>query len=342
VRSADRWNLIALAGGAAAVALWQVIRPRFSFDGRVVVITGGSRGLGLAIARELAKENARLVLLARDESELERARADLSGRGAEVLTLRCDVTRRDDVEEAIENVLAQFGRIDALINNAGEIVVGPLAHMTMADFEKAMAVHGFASLYTVFAVLPHMRRNGGGRIVNISSIGGKIAIPHLAPYCMSKFALTGLSDALRAELAKDRIFVTTVCPGLMRTGSHMNAMFKGQREKEFTWFALSAGCPLFSINASRAARQIVQACRRGRPQLIITIQARLLVLANALAPGLLARVFALANRVLPAPAGAASDAAKPGWHCQSRWAPSAATYLNDRATERLNGVRRPI
>src|SRR5947207_4943379 len=103
--------------------------------------------------------------------------------------------------------------------------------------------------------IPHPRRVGEGRVVNIASIGGKVAIPHLAPYCASKFALVGLSDAIRAELARDNICVTTVCPGLMRTGSHLNASFKGDHRREFAWFSLGAALPIFSIDANRAARQ---------------------------------------------------------------------------------------
>ena len=150
-----------------------------------------------------------------------------------------------------------------LINNAGIIQVGPLDHMQPRDFEEAMAVHFWAPLHTMLAAIPHMRRQGGGRIVNISSIGGKIGVPHLAPYCASKFALTGLSDSLRGELAKDLIYVTTVCPGMMRTGSPFNAWFKGRHRDEFTWFAVSDSIPLMSIDSGRAAAQVIDACRHG-------------------------------------------------------------------------------
>src|SRR6201982_336127 len=107
-----------------------------------------------------------------------------------------------------------------------------------------------------------MRVWGGGRIVNISSMGGKVAMPHFAPYSASKFALTGFSDAIRSELARENIHVTTVAPGLMRTGSHVNAQFKGEHDAEFGWFAAASGMPLISMNAERAARKILAACRR--------------------------------------------------------------------------------
>jgi short-subunit dehydrogenase len=131
-----------------------------------------------------------------------------------------------------------------------------------------MAIHFWAPFYAMQAVLPQMRERGAGRIVNISSIGGKVAVPHLAPYCASKFALVGLSKAMRIELAKDNIFVTTVCPGLMRTGSHVNAVFKGQNEKEFAWFSIgNASCPFVCQRGKRRAanhRIGVQARRRGK------------------------------------------------------------------------------
>jgi NAD(P)-dependent dehydrogenase (short-subunit alcohol dehydrogenase family) len=142
----------------------------------------------------------------------------------------CDVSERDAAQRLIERVVERTGSVDLLINNAGIIQVAPLEHLTQKDFEEAMAVHFWGPLYTMQAVLPVMRRHGG-RIVNVSSIGGKIGVPHLAAYCASKFALTGLSDAVRPELAKDRIYVTTVSPGLMRTGSPFNAWFKGHTER---------------------------------------------------------------------------------------------------------------
>ncbi|HTL17874.1 MAG TPA: SDR family oxidoreductase, partial [Patescibacteria group bacterium] len=210
-------------------------RSRFSFSGRSVVITGGSRGLGLVLARQLAQRGARISLLARDPEELKRAEAQVIASGGEVLTVACDVRRQEEVDAAIEKVVDKFGAVDVLINNAGIIQVGPLDHMTVKDFEDAMAIHLYAPLFCSLAVIPHMRRSGEGRIVNISSVGGKIAVPHLLPYCASKFALTGLSEGLRTELRTENIFVTTVCPGLMRTGSPRNARFKGKHKLEYAW-----------------------------------------------------------------------------------------------------------
>ena len=332
--------LYAIAGiGAGLAARALRTQEPFSFKGRSVVITGGSRGLGLVIARELADEGARLTLLARDSAELERAAQDIATYGAEVQTLACDVRDRHDVERAIQRVVETCGRIDVLINNAGVIQTGPVEHMQVEDFEDAMAVHLWGPLYAMLAAVPHMRRQGGGRIVNISSIGGLIAVPHLLPYSTSKFALVGLSDGMRAELAKDSIRVTTVCPGLMRTGSHVNALFKGRHRGEFTWFAIMDSLPISSIDPRRAARQIVEACRRGAPRLVITVQAHALVLASTLLPGVTARALMLFNRLLPRPTTEQGNQLKTGWESQSRWAPSLLTRLSDHETRENNELR---
>ena len=224
---------LTIAAGAGAVLALRALRSRATYDfrGKSVLITGGSRGLGLVLAREFAAEGARLTIVARDRVELEQARADLAARGAEVLAFACDVRDQADVQSAIERVVARYGSIDVLINNAGVIQAGPVEHMQVADFEDALNTHLWGPLYTMLAATPYMRRQGGGRIVNIASIGGKVAVPHLVPYTTSKFALVGLSDGMRAELARDNIIVTTVCPGLMRTGSHLNALFKGQHAR---------------------------------------------------------------------------------------------------------------
>jgi NAD(P)-dependent dehydrogenase (short-subunit alcohol dehydrogenase family) len=210
--------------------------------------------------------------------------------------------------------------------------------MSLDDFEKAMDTHMWGPLYAMLAAIPHMRRQGGGRIVNISSIGGKIAAPHLLPYTTSKFALAGLSDGIRAELAKDHIKVTTVAPGLLRTGSPMNALFKGDHRKEFAWFIIGDSLPFTSIDAARAARQIIEACRRGDPELTITWQARAAILASTFAPGLFARATQLANLLMPRPIGVEGDIAKTGWESQSKVSRSALTKPTFSAAEENNEV----
>src|SRR4029453_14148176 len=170
----------------------------------------------------------------------------------------------------------------------------------------------------------------GGRIVNISSIGGKIGVPHLAPYCASKFALTGLSESLRAELARDGIYVTTVCPGLMRTGSPFNCWFKGQHRDEFTWFAIAGSAPAITVAGERAAAQIVEACRHGDAELVISWPAKLAVVANAGAPNAVALAMGFANRVLPGPTDESGNISRSGWQSQTAWAPSRLTRLSDR------------
>lgn len=326
----------ALALGAGYAIAERKRRRQFGFQGRTVIITGGSRGLGLIIARQLAEQGARLVLLARDRGELRRAEMELAKFDVPILTLECDLTDQGQVNTAIRRAWQEFGGIDVLINNAGIIQVGPLESMTLHDFEQCMAIHFYAPLYTTLAVLPYMRGAMQGRIVNVSSIGGKIAIPHMVPYAASKFALVGLSDGLRAELRRYNIFVTTVCPGLMRTGSVPNAYFKGQHKKEYAWFALSDAMPLLSISAESAARKIIRACQRGAARLIISPQAKAAVLLNELFPGATAELMAGINRLLPEPDATRSQKLHTGWESQSKLAPSILTKLSDKASERNN------
>ncbi len=295
-------GLITTTGAAVAVvALRAALRKNYSFRDKSVVITGGSRGLGLEMARLFAQEGAKVTLIARTEETLEKARVELEKTGASVLAIRCDIRDRGAVEAAIADVVRHFGSVDVLVNNAGIIQVGPYDRMQLDDYEDTMATHAWGPLYMTKAVLPHMRRQGSGRIVNISSIGGKVAVPHLLPYTMSKFALTGLSHGLTVELAQDGIHVTTVCPGLMRTGSHINASFKGRNRSEYAWFSISGALPLVSIDATRAARRIVEACRRGRPHLTITPQAKLVAMGNVVMPSLVTRGMRIVNALLPGP-----------------------------------------
>jgi NAD(P)-dependent dehydrogenase (short-subunit alcohol dehydrogenase family) len=307
----QKQTALLVAAGVGAVVAAQVWRRRhpYEFAFKSVVITGGSRGLGLTLARQLAAEGARLTLMARDEEELAQAAADITAAhpGAEVLLVAGDVRKRYDAERAIAQAFERFGSVDVVINNAGIIQVGPLDHMKLADYEDAMATHFWGPLYMITAALPHMRRQGEGRVVNISSIGGRIAVPHMTPYSASKFALAGLSDGLRTELARDNITVTTVAPGLMRTGGEAHAMFKGRRPQEFAWFAISDSLPLASISVDRAAGQIIDACRHGDAELVITVQAKMAILARTLFPDLFADVMQMLNRLLPDPAPVGGD-----------------------------------
>jgi NAD(P)-dependent dehydrogenase (short-subunit alcohol dehydrogenase family) len=340
MKNGEKFLLGMVTGAVAVLAGTRVARARraISFAGRVVVITGGSRGLGLVMARQLAAEGAHLCLLARDESELAAAREELAGSAGEILTISCDIRRRADVRAAIDTVLERWSSIDVLINNAGVIQVGPLEHMTTQDFENAMATHFWGPLHLMFESVPSMRRRGFGRIVNITSIGGRVAVPHLAPYCASKFALVGLSDAVRAELGQYGIRVTTVTPGLMRTGSPVNVDVKGKHQAEYAWFVISDSLPGLSTSAEHAAANIIDACRYGDSELTITMPARIAMVANNVAPRFVARAMEVANRLLPGPNGAEGDRRKRGSESTSRWAPSAATVLTDRAALANNEI----
>lgn len=329
-------GLLALGlGGLLAYRRW--FRPRYDFRDRTVLITGGSRGLGLLLARQLCDAGARVAVCARDLDELDRAFTDLSQRrSGRVIAVPCDVTQRDQVGRLVQVVTRRLGPIDVLINNAGIIGVGPMELQRVEDYEEAMRTHFWASLYTTLECLPGMRQRKAGRIVNIASIGGKVAIPHMMPYTASKFALVGLSSGLRAELADEGITVTTVCPGLMRTGSHLHAEFKGQNDREYAWFALGNSIPGMSINADRAAALILDACARGDAELTFTLPARLAVALQGLMPNLMADTFAVAERwLLPGPeggigaekrSGAESRGVLPGW----------VTTLTDSAAEKNN------
>jgi short-subunit dehydrogenase len=326
---------------AVVVAAWLILRAAsaaaFPIRDKVFLITGGSRGLGLVLAREVCRRGGKVSILARNMEELGRAEEDLKKRGGTVLAIACDLQQQPHIEAAVRRTVEYFGRVDVLINNAGIIQVGPWDHMQRTDFEQSLGLHFWAPYQLTMQVLPHMRKQGGGRIVNISSIGGKMAVPHLSAYCAGKFALTGFSDSIRAELAQDKIYVTTVSPGLMRTGSHVNAQFKGDHDAEFGWFAAASGLPLISISADRAARKIVVACRRGQSSLTLTLAANFAIAGNAVAPNLSGFMMKLVNRFLPGAVEASGDQLQTGWESRSAsFPPRWLTGLADAAIDENN------
>jgi short-subunit dehydrogenase len=285
---------------AGAYLVKRIVSARANrLDGRVVLITGGSRGLGLLLAREFGQRGCKLAICARDPEELDRARLGLVRRGFEVFAYPCDVAKPEEVDQLIAKVLERYGQIDVLVNNASILQVGPLSSMKVEDFRHAMDVNFWGTLNTSLAALDALKQRPGGRLVNICSIGGKVAVPHLLPYDCAKFAVLGFSEGLRAELSEEGISVTTIVPGLMRTGSYTNATFKGDPVGEFHWFAALANAPSTTLDARDAARMIVRATERRKAEVILGWQARLLAAAKALMPSTIFTVLSVVNRFMP-------------------------------------------
>jgi len=294
--------LIGMAGvGGLAFAARALIRQSRKIDlaGKVVVITGSSAGLGLLVARHAAQNGAKLVLAARGEAELRAAEAELRSQGAEVIAVPTDVSDEGQARNLIARAIERFGRVDILVNNAGIISVGPVETMTVDDYKEAMATNLWGELYPILAVLPHMKAQGSGRIANVVSVGGKVSVPHLLPYSVSKFALTGLTEGLRAELVKDNILVTGIYPGTIRTGGHTHAEFKGDKNSEFTWFALSDTVPVISTSAESAAKSLWNAVLHGDSEVVIGWNARLAIVFHNLFPELTVEMMSIVNRFLP-------------------------------------------
>ena len=269
-------------------------------EGKTVLVTGASRGLGRAIALELGRRGCRVAICARSSADLEKVRVELVTLGATVHAEVCDLRNMEQVQGLVANVTAHLGPIDLLVANAATIAVGPVESMTVSDFDDAMTSIFKTSLHSALAVLPSMRARKRGTLAFITSVGGKVSVPHLVPYCTAKFAEVGLAEGLRAETAQSGINVLTVVPGLMRTGAHVHATFKGNAEKEYGWFGAGATAPApMTIDPARAARRIARAIARGDHQIVLTPAAQLAVAAQRLSPELMGMVMRIAGRLLP-------------------------------------------
>ncbi|UJR79706.1 SDR family NAD(P)-dependent oxidoreductase [Sandaracinus amylolyticus] len=296
-------TLAAAAGIGGLVLATRAARrhaARASLHGRVVVIVGGTRGLGLAMARRFVALGCPVAICGRDEETAERARLDLIERGGTVVAASCDATDEAEVARFLDLVLANLGRVDVLITCAATIGVGPIESMTTRDFQEAMESIFWSSVNPTLAVLPIMRGHGGGRIAHVTSIGGRIPIPHLLAYSAAKFAEVGFSEGLHAEVAKDGIAVTTIVPGLMRTGSYVRAHYHGDVVKEQAWFGSASIAPAISMDADRAASQMVDAIAAKRGRVIVGMPARAAIAAYELFPGTTSRALAVTERALPA------------------------------------------
>ncbi len=275
----------ALGATAALITVPRLLLTMPPPEDAVVLVTGGSRGLGLAIASRFAERPVNLVLAARSFDELIGAQNTLLRRHPHLrpenfYLVAADLSQPSECQRTIAEAFARFGRIDVLVNNAGIIDVGPIEALTAGMFEQTMRVNFFAALHATWAALPRLLSQSPAHgwqrraaIVNISSIGGKFAVPHMLPYSAAKFALTGFSEGLHAELRGKGVRVTTVCPGLMRTGGEDHAHFTGNAEAERHWFDLCAKTPGIATTPEHAADRIFHAVAQGRAEITITPQA---------------------------------------------------------------------
>jgi short-subunit dehydrogenase len=302
-RQSSRIGAIALGFGLAALGWEMIVRRRsVRLRGATAVVCGASRGLGRAIALELGRRGvARIALCARTESDLASVATELQKMGVQVVAEPCDLSDEVATERFIAHAATRLGPIDVLVANASTITVGPIATLTRDDFDEAMESIFFTALNPILASVPRMRTQRKGTIAVITSVGGRVGVPHLAPYSAAKFAAVGLSEALRAELAADNVNVLTVVPGLMRTGSNVHADFKGDHDLEYAWFGASASAPILSIDARRAARRIVSAIARGDVELTFTPESRIAPVFRTLFPTLWSELLALTARFLPRP-----------------------------------------
>lgn len=305
--------------------------------GRVVLITGGSRGLGLCLARQLARLGAKVAICGRDVETLQRAHDELLTITSDAIAFVADVTQPYDIRTLVNGVVDQLGPIDVLINNVGFIQVGPAQAMTEEDYRVSMDEIFWSAYRMTEAVRPAMTKRGRGRVANITSIGGLVPAPHLAPYVAAKHAMVGWSRALHNELARDGIKVTTVVPGLMRTGSPRNAKFKGQAEAEYAWFKISDSLPFTSMSAERAAANIIDAIAYGDAEIQLTLSAKVAGRVQALFPNLSAIAGAMMNRSLPAEGGIGTSSAF-GRSVENAATRSGATALTDAAARANNEV----
>ncbi|MFC8302710.1 SDR family NAD(P)-dependent oxidoreductase [Specibacter sp. NPDC057265] len=311
---------------------------------KIALVAGASRGLGLLLAHELGARGYRLVICARDADTLDAAAQQLRGAGFEVHPRVCDVGDNAAVVDLVAGIENGIGPIEVLITVAGTIQVGPLAELDHGHFEQAVSTMLWGPVNLALAVVEPMRRRGSGHIATVTSIGGMVSVPHLLPYSTAKFGAVGFSQGLRSELSGSGVSVTTIVPGLMRTGSHLRALFTGRQSAEYFWFSLGASTPVVSMAAERAAARMVKGVLAGRTMVVLTPLAKVAIRVHGLAPAFTAALLGRAGRLLPGPASG-DQATMEGAQARSRMDPAIRavhdrlTRLGRRAAGRFNEAR---
>jgi len=201
-----------------------------NLTGKIVVVTGASMGIGEAISKLFVESGASVVMLSRETSRIEAARQRI-GKSDRTLGLACDVRHREDIDRAIGLTLHHFHRIDVWINNAGHGLLDSVAAMDISACREMFETNFFGAVSAMQAVIPVMRQEGGGTIINISSVAGHVPLPFHAAYSATKFALNAIGKAARIELKAEHIHVLTVCPGYVRTQFGRNAAVGSEQRK---------------------------------------------------------------------------------------------------------------
>jgi NAD(P)-dependent dehydrogenase (short-subunit alcohol dehydrogenase family) len=246
-----------------------------TLKGKAAVVTGASSGIGEATARTLAGRGATVVLAARNEEKLRFLEREISAVGGQAMAVKTDVADEVSVRDMVERTVGEFGALDVLVNNAGLGLSGRIEDLRSEELRYLFEVNLAGPLRCVQAALPHMRR--GGRVINVSSVLGKRAVPKVGGYCATKFALNAISDALRVEVASRGITVTSVYPGTTRTAFRENS--RRTKDEERGWRPKG-------VTPERVAERIAYAAEKGGRDVYVTLQDRLFVAGAALAPSL--------------------------------------------------------
>jgi short-subunit dehydrogenase len=252
--------------------------------GKIVVVTGASMGIGEAIAKSFADQGASVIMLSRDAGRVEAARGRV-GHTERTLAMACDVRHREDIDRAIGLTRHHFQRIDVWVNNAGHGLLDSVAEMDMAACREMFETNFFGAVAAAMqAVIPVMRQQGGGTIINISSVAGHIPLPFHAAYSATKFAMNAIGKAAGVELKKDGIHVLTVCPGYVRTNFSENVV-RGNELKSVRPASVRG------ITAERVARATLQGYLKRKREVIVPWTMHIPVKIYQLFPGLVERVM---------------------------------------------------
>lgn len=238
------------------------------FQGKIVLITGASSGIGAAAAHAFAREGAKVALLARRRDRLDALDKELAATGAESLALECDVTQRDSIDAAVQQTIAHFGGIDVVLANAGFGVGGAMWKLDTPDYRRQFDTNVFGVIDTVYACLPHLKK-AQGRIGIVGSVMGHLGTAGYAPYCASKFAITGFAESIYFDLAQRGISVTLISPGAVESeirSVNNQGVYTGKPDPSHK---------LFTMPADQAATRIVRAMHRRTPHVILTRHAKL-------------------------------------------------------------------
>jgi len=305
------WTFMAGIGGLAGYFAFKRKKRQFTYQGKVVLVTGGARGLGYIMARQLVEEGAKVIICARDADQLDKAYVLLRNHGEVTYPYVCDITEKENIVQLAYFIKKRFGRLDVLINNTGTITINPIEQLPLNNYKKFIESHLWGPMQLVRVLIPLLSKSREAKIVNIFSVGGKISLAKSQPYDVNEIVHAVFYDNISRVITGKNIKLTAIYPEFKDQDLPVNLKLKGHSEQELAWSKFNESRPLISLYAENVGKQILKTAQIGKKTLTLPFPRELARIVNNINTELNLTLCQLVDHLVPHDSGSSSIISAP-------------------------------